>query len=73
MPDREGRYRVAVVGLGIGQMHVWSWRRMKDRFTITAVADPDEARAQGAAERTGAAILTFEELVQRDDVDIVDL
>ena len=35
---------VAVVGLGIGQMHVWSWRRMKDRFTIVAVADPDEAR-----------------------------
>jgi predicted dehydrogenase len=66
-------HRVAVVGLGIGQMHVWSWRRMKDRFTITAVADPDDARAKDAAERTGADILTFEELVERDDVDIVDL
>jgi len=62
-----------VVGLGIGQMHVWSWRRMKDRFTITAVADPDEERARDAAERTGAAILTFDEVIERDDVDSVDL
>jgi predicted dehydrogenase len=64
---------VAVVGLGIGQMHVWSWRRMKDRFAITAVADPDEARAGEAAQRTGAAIVTFEEAIERDDVDVVDL
>ena len=66
-------YRVAVVGLGIGQMHVWSWRRMKDRFAITVVADPDEARAGDASQRTGAEIATFEELIERDDVDIVDL
>jgi predicted dehydrogenase len=66
-------YRVAVVGLGIGQMHVWSWRRMKDRFAIVAVADPDETRAQDAAERAKADIVTFEEAIQRDDVDIVDL
>ena len=66
-------HRVAVVGLGIGQMHVWSWRRMKDRFVITAVADPDEARAQDAAERTHADIVTFEEAIERDDVDVIDL
>ena len=46
---------------------------MKDRFAIVAVADPDEARARDAAERTGAAIVTFEEAIERDDVDIVDL
>ena len=64
---------VAVVGLGIDQMHVWSWRRMKDRFAVVAVADPDEARAGDAAQRTGADIVTFDEAIQRDDVDIVDL
>ena len=73
MPDSQGRHRVAVVGLGIGQMHVWSWRRMKDRFAITAVVDPDDARAQDAAQRTGADIVTFDQAVARDDVDIVDL
>jgi predicted dehydrogenase len=73
MPDVDGRHQVAVVGLGIGQMHVWSWRRMKDRFTITAVADPDAARASDAAERTGADIVTFDEAIARDDVAVVDL
>jgi predicted dehydrogenase len=73
MPDAQGRHQVAVVGLGIGQMHVWSWRRMKERFTITAVADPDEGRATDAATRTGADLVTFEEAIARDDVDIVDL
>ncbi len=64
---------VAVIGLGIGQMHVWSWRRMKDRFAVVAVADPDEARAGDAAQRTGADIVTFDEAITRADVDIVDL
>jgi len=72
MPERQQR-RVAVVGLGIGRMHVWSWRRMKDRFTVAAVCDPDAERAKETAERTGAEILDFDELLARDDVDIVDL
>lgn len=64
---------VAVIGLGIGQMHVWSWRRMKDRFRVVAVADLDEQRAADSAERTGADVCSFAELLERDDVDIVDL
>ena len=65
--------RVAVVGLGIGRMHVWSWRRMKDRFTVAAVSDLDAERAAETAERTGADILSFDEIIARDDIDIVDL
>jgi predicted dehydrogenase len=66
-------HRVAVVGLGIGQMHVWSLRRMKDRFTVAAVCDVDPAKADAAAERTGADVVTFAELLERDDIGIVDL
>ncbi|MGI8793936.1 MAG: Gfo/Idh/MocA family protein [Acidimicrobiales bacterium] len=65
--------RVGVVGLGIGQMHVWSWRRMKDRFTLAAVSDLDDTKTAEAAERTGADVCTFEEIIGRDDIDIVDL
>lgn len=72
MPDQSTR-GVAVVGLGIGQMHVWSWRRMKDRFAVVAVVDPDDARAADAAQRTGADICTFDEVLGRADVDIVDI
>ncbi len=66
-------HRVAVVGLGIGQMHVWSLRRMRDRFTIAAVCDVDREKADAAAERTGADVLTFDEVLARDDIAIVDL
>jgi predicted dehydrogenase len=65
--------RAAVVGLGIGQMHIWSMRRMKDRYTVAAVCDLDPSRAEEAAERTGADIATFEEIVTRDDIELVDL
>ena len=52
----------AVVGLGIGQMHVWSWRRMKDRFAVVAVVRPRRGpRPTDAAERTGADVVTFDE------------
>jgi predicted dehydrogenase len=66
-------YSVAVVGLGIGQMHVWSWRRMKDRFTVAAVCDVDDAKARESADRIGAEVLTFDEVLAREDIQIVDL
>jgi predicted dehydrogenase len=70
---RDEPIRAAVVGLGIGQMHVWSMRRMKDRYTVAAVCDLDRAKAEAAAERTGADIASFEEVIARDDIDLVDL
>jgi predicted dehydrogenase len=61
------------VGLGIGQMHVWSLRRMKDRYTVAAVCDVDATKAADAAERTGADVVSFDELLERDDIAIIDL
>lgn len=69
----EDPVRVAVVGLGIGGMHVWSFRRMKDRFTVAAVCDLDADKAAATAERTGADVLAFEDLLTRDDLDVIDL
>jgi predicted dehydrogenase len=66
-------HRVAVVGLGVGRAHVWSWRRMKDRFAIVAVSDLDQAKAKETADRIGADVATFYEILHRDDVDVVDL
>lgn len=65
--------RVAVVGLGIGAVHVWSFRRMKERFTVAAVCDLDRAKAEETAERTGAEVASFDELLSRDDIDVIDL
>ena len=43
---------VAVVGLGIGIAHVRALRRLRDRFALVAVCDPDESRSAPVAERT---------------------
>ena len=55
-------------------MHVGRYRRMKDRFTVVAVCDPDGGKVRAAvAERIGVEVLTFDEAVARDDIDIVDI
>ncbi|HJR26032.1 MAG TPA: Gfo/Idh/MocA family oxidoreductase [Acidimicrobiales bacterium] len=59
------------MGLGIGTMHVRALRRLKDRFRVVAVCDPDPARSQPVAERIDVPVLAFDELLARDDVDVV--
>jgi predicted dehydrogenase len=54
-------------------MHVWSWRRIKGRFAVVAVCDIDDAKARESASRIGAEALTFDEVLARDDIEIVDL
>ncbi|MEA3076761.1 MAG: hypothetical protein QOF60_1669 [Actinomycetota bacterium] len=66
-------YRVAVVGLGVGQLHVRALRRIKDRFTVAAVSDLDPSRSAAVAERIGCEVATFDDIIARDDIDIVDL
>jgi predicted dehydrogenase len=63
--------RVGVVGLGIGTAHVRALRRLRDRFAVVAVCDPDETRSQLVAEHIGADVVTFDELLHRDDVEVV--
>ncbi len=70
MPERPVR-GVAVVGLGIGSMHAYALRRLRDRFTVVAVCDPDPSRSVPVSERIGAAVCSFEDVIARDDVDVV--
>ena len=62
---------VGVVGLGIGTAHVRALRRLRDHFAVVAVCDPDESRSHPVAEHIGADVVTFDELVHRDDVEVV--
>ena len=63
----------AVVGLGIGTEHVRAMRRLPDRFVVRAVCDPDASRSTAVAERIGADVQAFEEILRRDDIDVVAL
>jgi predicted dehydrogenase len=64
--------RIGVVGLGIGQMHLHSWRGV-DGASVVAVADVDEQRrASAEAEWNIPAVASIEALLALD-VDVIDL
>lgn len=67
------RLRIAVVGLGIGALHVDALTRLTDRYELVAVCDHTDAHARAVAERTGARVAGEEELYDASDVDVVDL
>lgn len=69
------RLRVAVVGMGIGQLHVASFKAVRDRFEIAVICDADEARATSVVERLRgcSAETDFAAVCARDDIDVIDL
>lgn len=69
------RIGVAIVGLGIGRLHMISLAELKDRYRIVAVCDLDEARAVEVAGwlRDVRATTSLDEVLAMDDVDVVVL
>ncbi len=67
--------RVAVVGLGIGRMHVLAYKQLRARYRVVAVCDVDGERAAEVAGwlRGVRAVTDPEEVFAADDVDVVDL
>jgi predicted dehydrogenase len=68
-------YRVAIVGLGVGQLHLEALRQVPDRFAVVATCDVDRERAVAAASRVPECVPveSLEEVLASDNVDIVDL
>jgi predicted dehydrogenase len=71
----EDKLRVAVVGLGIGELHLGGWKAVRDRAEIVAVCDIDRDRAESSAERLRGvrAETSLDEVLAADDIDVVDL
>ena len=69
------RFGVAVVGGGIGTQHMDGFVKLPDQFELVAFCDIDAEKARDVAGRygIGAALTSYEEVLARDDVDIVDL
>lgn len=69
------RLRVAVVGMGIGQAHVYGYTRRKDLFEIAALCDLDPARTAPLAERLRGVQVATElgEVCAADDIDVVSI
>src|SRR5690242_17118883 len=62
--------RIAVIGCGgIGAVHLKSWARVENA-RVTAACDADRARAEAAG---AAAYTDFETLLEREELDAVDI
>src|SRR5215472_2057852 len=69
------RYRVAIVGAGIGARHVDGFLALGEKFEVAVIADRDRDRAAALAKKAGAAVHgAFDAaLLARDDLDIIDI
>ena len=69
------RLRVAVVGGGVGKLHISAFQELPEQFKVVAVCDIDPAKAQAvAAEYSVPRVTTnIEQLCEMDDVDVIDI
>jgi len=69
------RLRISLVGAGRrAQAHLPVITAMKDVYQLVAVCDKDPEAAKSSAQRYGVAAYTdVEEMVEREDLDVVDL
>jgi len=68
------RCRVAVIGAGIGAVHVDAYLANAALYRVVAVCDLDATRAEKAAAPAGAEVVTsYADVLRRDDIDLVDI
>lgn len=68
------QFRVAVIGAGIGAAHVEAYCANGALYQVAVVCDLDAARASKVAATVGAAVETsYDAVLARDDIDLVDI
>ena len=68
------RCRVAVIGAGIGAVHVDAYLANAALYRVVAVCDLDATRAEKAAAPAGSEVVTsYADVLRRDDIDLVDI
>ncbi|BAS26549.1 Gfo/Idh/MocA family protein [Limnochorda pilosa] len=73
------KLRVGIVGTGMAfeKLHLPAYRKLQDRFEITALCDADRFKAERWAGNLGLAASAVEDdavaLARRPDVDVVDI
>ena len=68
------RYKVAIVGAGIGAAHLEGYLANPGLFEVTVICDLDADRAAPLIASSGAGyVASLDDLVGRQDVDIIDI
>jgi predicted dehydrogenase len=69
--------KLGIIGCGIAarELHFPALQRLKDQFEITVVCNHTEPKAKSFAEMVGGVpyVLDYRELLQREDVEAVDI
>jgi predicted dehydrogenase len=68
-------YRVAVVGGGVGKIHIEAWQALPEKFTVRCICDLKEETARAVAAKYALPSIATDlaEILRRDDIDIVDI
>ncbi len=74
-PTTDAPIRIAIVGLGIGRLHVIACAELRHRYRVVAVCDVDGERSREVAGwlRDVRALTDLDDVLAADDVDVVDL
>jgi len=69
------RYRIAIIGAGIGAQHLDGFLAHPELFEAALICDLDRERAQGLAAKAPACGVgtSFDEILARGDIDVVDI
>jgi len=69
------RFRVAVIGAGIGAAHVAGYLANASGYEVAAVCDLDAARATAVAGTApgAVAVTSYDSVLMRDDIDLIDI
>jgi len=69
------KLNVGIIGAGIADRHLTAYSRCADLFQVQVVCSLDPERGKPMADRHGISEYTgsFEEVIQRGDVDVVDI
>lgn len=66
--------RVAILGAGIGEKHLWGYQALPERFQVRTICDLDPVRGQALAGQAQAAWTAEMDAVLADDrIDLVDI
>lgn len=69
--------KLGIIGCGIAanDLHWPALQQLTDKFTITAVCNNTEAKARDFAEKVGGVpyVTDYDELLQREDIEAVDI
>lgn len=69
------KYKVAVVGGGIGRLHLDGYKALPDQFEVQAICDLNEAKARSLATDYNIPRVTtdIDELYRMGDLDLIDI